>query len=640
MCGFVGCIYHKPKKMNAKSESKFRKMNSIITHRGPDDEGFYFDEYVNFGFRRLSIIDIESGHQPLSYENDRYWIIFNGEIYNYIEIREELEDKGHRFSTNSDTEVIIALYSDLKEQSVRKLRGMFAFMIWDKKEKTLFGARDHFGIKPFFYSEQEGMTYFASEKKSILLAQDNDLSFDYELDHDSLHHYLSFQYVPEPDTMTTLIKKLSPGHYFLKKPGQAMDIHCYWKPNFQPVKSFEFQIASEIREVLTDSVNVHMRSDVPVGAFLSGGIDSSFIVSLAKEINPKLKTFSVGFEREGFSEIDVAQETAQSLNLENISYVISPEEFLKELPKIIWHMDDPLADPAAVPLYFVAREAKKHVTVVLSGEGADELFGGYNIYREPQSLRLFNYMPASMKYLLKALGRMLPEGFKGKSFIQRGITPLEERYIGNAKIFEEQEKKLLLRDYENYLSYTNITEPIYSQSANYDPVTKMQHLDIHTWLRGDILLKADKMTMAHSLELRVPFLDKNVFNVASKISANKKIKNNTTKYILRKAAEGIVPDHVLNRKKLGFPVPIRHWLKGELYEWASLLIRLSEVDYIFDKQEVYLLLEEHVTNKKDNSRKLWTILTFMIWHQIYIERAYDFDYLYENQKPQKRQAFS
>lgn len=640
MCGFVGCIYHKPRKKNAKLERRFKQMNSIITHRGPDDEGFYFDEHVNFGFRRLSIIDIESGHQPLSYENERYWIIFNGEIYNYIEIRQELEDKGVKFDTKSDTEVIVALYSDLKEQVVRKLRGMFAFIIWDKVEQTLFGARDHFGIKPFFYSEQEDVTYFASEKKSILLAKANELNFDYELDHDSLHHYLSFQYVPEPDTMTASIKKLSPGHYFFKKPGQAMDIHCYWKPNFQPVKSFEVQTANEIREVLTDSVNVHMRSDVPVGAFLSGGIDSSFIVSLAKEVNPKLKTFSVGFERNGFSEIDVAQETAQSLDLENISYVISPEEFVKELPKIIWHMDDPLADPAAVPLYFVAREARKHVTVVLSGEGADELFGGYNIYQEPQSLRLFNYMPAPMKYLLKALSRMLPAGFKGKSFIERGVTPLEERYIGNAKIFEEQEKKLLLTDCEDRLRYTNITEPIYNQSANYDPVTKMQHLDIHTWLRGDILLKADKMTMAHSLELRVPFLDKNVFNVASKISANKKIKNNTTKYILRKAAEGIVPNHVLNRKKLGFPVPIRHWLKEELYDWASLLIRLSEVDYIFDKQQVYLLLEEHVTNKKDNSRKLWTILTFMIWHQIYVEHAYDFDHLYKNQNQQKRQAFS
>ncbi|RJS58858.1 asparagine synthase (glutamine-hydrolyzing) [Bacillus sp. PK3_68] len=621
MCGFVGCMYDKPQDMNHKLGNGFRKMNDIITHRGPNDEGFYFDEYVNFGFRRLSIIDIENGQQPLSYEDERYWIIFNGEIYNYIEIRQEMEEKGYKFYTHSDTEVILALYSEINEQAVKRLRGMFAFVIWDKEEQILFGARDYFGIKPFFYSEQEGLCVFASEKKSILLAAENRPSFD--IDRNSLHHYLSFQYVPEPETMTTLIKKLSPGHYFFKKPGQAMDIRCYWQPYFQPHQSVKDQLVTEIREVLMDSVKVHMRSDVPVGAFLSGGIDSSFIVSLAKEVNPDLKTFSVGFERDGFSEINVAQETADSLNLENISHVISPDEFLEELPKIIWHMDDPLADPAAVPLYFVAREASKQVTVALSGEGADELFGGYNIYQEPQSLRLFKYMPASVKHALETLSHFLPEGVKGKNFIERGVTPLEKRYIGNAKIFEEQEKEMLLTNYKDSLRYTNITKPIYSQSASYDAVTKMQHLDIHTWLRGDILLKADKMTMAHSLELRVPFLDKAVFNVASKISVDQKVKNNTTKYILRKAAEGIVPSHVLGRRKLGFPVPIRHWLKKELYDWACFIIRSSQVDYIFDKQQVHLLLEEHVMNKKDNSRKLWTILTFMIWHQIYIEHLYN-----------------
>lgn len=367
-----------------------------------------------------------------------------------------------------------------------------------------------------------------------------------------------------------------------------------------------------------------MRSDVPVGSFLSGGIDSSFIVSLAKQINPQLKTFSVGFEREGFSEVDVAQETAAALNLENISYIITPDEFIRELPKIIWHMDDPLADPAAVPLYFVAREASKQVKVVLSGEGADELFGGYNIYREPYSLRMFNYIPTAIKQLLKVLSQILPDGVKGKSFIERGVTPLEERYIGNAKMFEEKEKEVLLAHYRQNFDYKNVTKQVYKQSQGYDPVSKMQNLDIHTWLRGDILLKADKMTMAHSIELRVPFLDIEVFNIASKINSKQKINNNTTKYILRKAAEGIVPDHVLNRKKLGFPVPIRHWLKDEIYEWAVDIIDLSPTDYLFNKQEIKKLLEQHVTNKKDNSRKLWTILIFMIWHEVFIENQYEF----------------
>ncbi|WP_017728065.1 asparagine synthase (glutamine-hydrolyzing) [Halalkalibacterium ligniniphilum] len=632
MCGFIGCLYDKPQKMNSDTMNQFIEMNSMLMHRGPDDEGYYVDDHIHFGFRRLSIIDIESGHQPLSYENERYWIIFNGEIYNHIELRKQLLNKGYHFSTHSDTEVLLALYSHYKEQCVQKLRGMFAFVIWDKVEQKLFGARDYFGIKPFFYSEQDGLTYFASEKKSILIALKGDLN------HTSLQHYLSYQYVPEPETMMMQIKKIPPGHYFTQKPRSKMNIKSYWKPEFKPVYRPEDEKVKEIRNALIDSVDVHMRSDVPVGAFLSGGIDSSYIVSLAKEVNPNLKTFSVGFGIDGFSEINVAKETAAALNLENISYVITPGEFLAELPKIIWHMDDPLADPSAVPLYFVAREARKHVKVVLSGEGADELFGGYNIYREPHSLRLFNYIPDPVKYLLQRLSRILPEGIKGKSFIERGVTPLEERYIGNAKIFDEKEKELLLNNYNPHFDYRSITRPIYNRTTGYDAVTKMQYIDLHTWLRGDILLKADKMTMAHSIELRVPFLDKHVFDVASKLITKDKINHNTTKYLLRKAAEGIVPVSVLNRKKLGFPVPLRHWLKDELYDWANHLIHISQVDYIFNKHEVYKLLEEHVNNKRDNSRKLWVILMFMMWHQVYIEGEYDMTKLATHQQQKKLQV--
>ena len=630
MCGFVGCIYHQPQEIELDIHNLITDMNSMITHRGPDDEGYYFDDHINFAFRRLSIIDLESGHQPLSYENERYWIVFNGEIYNFLELKNEWLNKGYEFKTNSDTEVILALYSELKEKSVNKLRGMFAFLIWDKEEQQLFGARDHFGIKPFYYTEREELTFFASEKKSIQHAVNSTIHLD------ALHHYLSFQYIPEPDTMSTEIKKLPPGHYFTLKPGGKLNIQRYWSAHFQPIYHAESELIKKVRDSLIDSVHVHMRSDVPIGAFLSGGIDSSFIASIAKEINPHLKTFSVGFQREGFSEIDVAQQTASALHLDNFSYIISPEEFINELPKIVYYMDDPLADPAAVPLYFVAREASKQVKVVLSGEGADELFGGYNIYREPQSLRVFNYLPDPMKGLLKQVSRLLPEGLKGKSFIERGVTPLENRYIGNAKIFEEKEKKPLLT-FQTNVDYTKITEPFYNQTSRYDPVTTMQYLDIHTWLKGDILVKADRMTMAHSLELRVPFLDKEVFKVASCIPSQQKIKENTTKYILRKAAEGIVPNHVIGRKKLGFPVPIRHWLKNEIYDWALQLIITSPTDYLFNKSVIHHLLEEHVMNKKDNSRKLWTILVFMIWHKIYIEGAYDFTYL--DEKPsEKREA--
>lgn len=619
MCGFIGCVHDKEQHYRDEQKQQFKDMNDIITHRGPDDDGFYYDDHIQFGFRRLSIIDIECGHQPLTYENERYWIIFNGEVYNYLELREELLKEGLQFATNSDTEVIIALYSHLKEKAVEKLRGMFAFTIWDKQEQTIFGARDPFGIKPYFYFEDGERTFFASEKKSILLALENDV-----LDYDSLQHYLTYQFVPEPNTMSKGIHKLEPGHYFTKRIGSPMEIKRYWKASFDPIQKSESAFIKEIQDVLIDSVKMHMRSDVPVGSFLSGGIDSSIIASIAKQFHPAIKTFSVGFEQNGFSEIDVAKETADKLGVENISYVISPQEYMNELPKIIWHMDDPLADPAAIPLYFVAREARKHVTVVLSGEGADELFGGYNIYREPQDLEVFNKIPRVGKVLLKGIANIMPEGMKGKSFIERGVTPMEERYIGNAKMFTEEEKRDLLSVYREGLNYTDITKPLYAESKGYDPVDRMQFIDIHTWMRGDILLKADKMTMAHSLELRVPFLDKVVFETASKIPTSLKTANGTTKYILRKAAEGIVPEHVLNRKKLGFPVPIRHWLKNEMNEWAKTIIRESNTDHLINKSYVLRLLEDHCQGKADNSRKIWTVLIFMVWHQVYVEGKYSF----------------
>lgn len=619
MCGFIGCVHDNTQNYTDEQKQLFKNMNDLITHRGPDDEGFFYDDHIQFGFRRLSIIDIEAGHQPLTYENERYWIIFNGEVYNYVELREELVKEGLTFATSSDTEVIIASFSHYGEKAVEKLRGMFSFVIWDKQEQLVYGARDPFGIKPFFYFEDGERTFFASEKKSILLAIENDV-----LNYDALQHYLTYQFVPEPETMSAGIKKLEPGHYFTKKIGQPMEIKRYWKAQFKPIQKSEADFTKEIRDVLFDSVKMHMRSDVPVGSFLSGGIDSSIIASIAKEFHPSIKTFSVGFERNGFSEIDVAKETAEKLGVENISYVITPEEYMKELPKIMWHMDDPLADPAAVPLYFVAREARKHVTVVLSGEGADELFGGYNIYREPQSLEVFNKIPRVGKVLLKGIANIMPEGMKGKSFIERGVTPMEERYIGNAKMFTEEEKRDLLNVYRNGLDYTDITKPLYAESRGYDPVDRMQYIDIHTWMRGDILLKADKMTMAHSLELRVPFLDKAVFEVASKIPTSLKTANGTTKYILRKAAEGVVPAHVLDRKKLGFPVPIRHWLKDEMNDWAKTIIRESNTEHLINKSYVLGLLDDHCQGKADNSRKVWTVLMFMLWHQIYVEEKYSF----------------
>ncbi|MGE6857897.1 asparagine synthase (glutamine-hydrolyzing) [Bacillus sp. FSL K6-2841] len=618
MCGFVGVFNHRPLSETTEQEELIKQMNRLIVHRGPDDEGYFHDEHVGFGFRRLSIIDVEHGKQPLSYEDEKYWIIFNGEIYNYVELKEELVKKGYTFSTDSDTEVLLATYRHYKEEAASKLRGMFAFLIWDKEVQQLYGARDPFGIKPLYFTQMEEQVYFASERKSLMAVNENIL-----FDETSLQQYMSFQFVPEPNTLDQKVHKVEPGHQFILRPGQEIEFKTYWKVQFKPEQTQEQKLIEEVRDAIYDSVKVHMRSDVPVGSFLSGGIDSSFIVSVAKELHPELKTFSVGFQQDGFSEVDVAKETADKLGLQNFSAVITPEEYMNELPKIVWHLDDPLADPAAIPLYFVAKEAKKQVTVVLSGEGADELFGGYNIYREPLSLKPFESVPSMLKKLLLRLARLMPEGMKGKSFIVRGCTPLEERYIGNAKIFEEPVKKNLLKHYDPSITYRDVTKTYFEESAGYSDINKMQYVDIHTWMRGDILLKADKMTMANSLELRVPFLDKVVFEAASKIPEELKTKDGTTKYLLRKAAEGIVPDHVLNRKKLGFPVPIRHWLKNEMNAWAKDIIKNSQTDEYINKEYVLDLLNEHCAGKADHSRKIWTVLIFMIWHSIYVERSID-----------------
>ncbi|MFP7492143.1 asparagine synthase (glutamine-hydrolyzing) [Terribacillus saccharophilus] len=619
MCGLIGVIRKNVKQLTQADKDKFKQQNNIITHRGPDDEGYYHDEHVSFGFRRLSIIDIEAGVQPLSYDDEKIWMVFNGEIYNYVELREELLKKGAEFKTESDTEVIAAMYHTYGTEAFKELRGMFGILLWDKEKKTLYGARDPFGIKPLFYKETDDEIFFASEKKSITLLEGSET-----VDTEALQHYLSYQYVPEPFTMTEGIKKLEPGHFFEKREGEPMEFHRYWHATFSPKIMDKQAWITRIQEVLHDSVSKHMRSDVPVGSFLSGGIDSSIIVAIAKQFNPNLKTFSVGFEREGFSEVDVAKETAEKLGVENYSHIITPEEYLEKLPKIMWHMDDPLADPSAVALYFVAREASKHVTVVLSGEGSDELFGGYNIYREPESLRMFDSIPGPAKALLARVAKILPEGVRGKSFLERGTTPLKDRYIGNAKMFEDADKKKLLKTYSDKVHYQQITAPLYENVKNESLVDQMQYIDIHTWMRGDILLKADKMTMAHSLELRVPFLDKEVFRVAREIPEDLKIANNTTKSLLREAVEGIVPDHVLHRKKLGFPVPMRHWLKNELNGWAKALIHESQTDHLLHKDYILNLLDAHCQGKGDYSRKIWTVLAFMLWHQIYVERKYDF----------------
>ncbi|NJC70382.1 asparagine synthase (glutamine-hydrolyzing) [Planosporangium thailandense] len=606
-----------------------------IHHRGPDETGVnVVDDDVVFGFKRLSIIDVEHSHQPLAYpptgpEANRYVITFNGEIYNYLELREELiREHGAEFATTGDTEVIVAAYHHWGPAAVSRLRGMFAFVIWDRAARRAFGARDPFGIKPFFHLATSEGIYFASEKKSLLPFAEAASAGDAGVDAANLSHYLTLQYVPEPGSLHKGIGRIGSGESFVYAPGEKLTTHRYYQPTFRPTPTSSPQaLYDRIRETLRESVRVHMRSDVPVGAFLSSGIDSTAVVALAREFNPNILTFTVGTDVNGYSEIDVAQDSARHLGVTTIPTLMGPQDMMDALPKIIWHLDDPVADPALVPLYFVAKKAAEHVTVVLSGEGADEFFGGYTIYREPLSLAAINGLPDPLQKGLRAVSKVIPEGVKGKSFLERGTTPIEERYYGNARMFTEEEKARLMRRYDGSVRYTDVTAPIYAEAAamGLDEVTTMQYVDLYTWLRGDILVKADRMSMAHSLELRVPFLDKEVFDVAATVPVDLKLppKTNETKYAMRRALEGVVPPAIVNRKKLGFPTPTRVWLRGEMYEWAREIFLRSGADHLLDLKYAVQLLDDHQQGKADNSRKVWTVLVFCIWHAIFVERSLD-----------------
>ncbi len=609
------------------------RASHLMRHRGPDEPGTWIDPdadgAVVFGFNRLSIIDIAHAHQPLRWgppgQPGRYVLVFNGEIYNYLELRDELAARhGAAFTTDGDGEAIVAGYHHWGTEVLGRLRGMFAFALWDTETRELFCARDPFGIKPLFVATGVGGTAVASEKKCLLdLA--GLLRFDTAIDERAVQHYTVLQYVPEPETLHRGVRRLESGCYARIRPGRRPEVTRYFVPRFAATpltRGTEQARYEEIAAVLEDSVAKHMRADVTVGAFLSGGIDSTAIAALAIRHNPRLITFTTGFEREGFSEIDVAAASAEAIGARHIAKVVSPEEFVAALPEIVWYLDEPVADPALVPLFFVAREARKYVKVVLSGEGADELFGGYTIYREPLSLKPFDYLPRPVRQSLGKVSGPLPEGMRGKSLLHRGSLTLEERYYGNARSFSDAQLRDVLPGFREDWTHTDVTAAVYAESAGWDPVARMQHLDLFTWLRGDILVKADKMTMANSLELRVPFLDPEVFAVASRLPTEAKITRTTTKYALRRALEPIVPAHVLHRPKLGFPVPIRHWLRaGELLEWAYATADSSQAGHLVDVPAVRRMLDEHRNGVSDHSRRLWTVLIFMLWHAIFVERS-------------------
>ena len=610
MCGICG-IYNKSGKPVRNEE--IEKMKDVMVHRGPDEEGICLDKHVGLGFRRLKIIDLYTGNQPMENEKGDIVLVCNGEIYNYLDLRKELIEKGHTFRSSNDVEVIVHLYEEEGTECVKRLRGMFGFVLWDRKRKILFGARDRFGIKPFYYFESSDRFVFASEMKSILTLKE----IQREVNQESLVHYLTFQYVPEPETILKGIKKLPPSSYFVLK-NNEMVIKKYWDIEFNPQDKPLSYFVEGIREVMRESVRLHTQSDVPLGAFLSSGIDSSIIAALLSEIKP-ISTFSVGYEDKDYSEMEEARQTAEYLKTDHHQYAITPEEYLKNLAKLVWHFDEPVADPSAISLFFVARMASEKITVTLSGEGADEVFGGYGMYRGAQALDFYRKLPEKAQKFFSYFTELLPEGTPGKNYVRRAMVKLEDRYVGNAFIFEDQLKKSILNESIPFVPFKEVTKKYFNQVLTQDEVVQMQYIDFHTWMTGDILSKADKMTMANSLELRVPFLDHKVFEFAATIPTELKIRGKMTKYALRQSFKDILPSEVINRPKKGFPVPTRKWLSNQLKEPVQSILQDSFTPEYFNFPVVEKLFKDHLEGKADNSRKLWTLIIFLLWHDIYIK---------------------
>jgi len=601
MCGFVGFI---DKEKNKKKIIK--DMADIIIHRGPDSDGYYVDNDLALGFRRLSIIDLEGGSQPIYNEKKDKVIVFNGEIYNYQEIKNDLIKKGHKFSTSSDTEVLLHGYEEYQENILNKLRGMFSFVIYDLKTKELFGARDFYGIKPFYYYQNNHEFFFGSEIKSFL----GHPKFIKELNRDMLKQYLTFQYSVGEDTFFKNVYKLRPGHY-LKYKNNKLTIHKYYEIDLTSDETKNLDEWQDIiRKELQESIKYHKVSDVEVGSFLSSGVDSSIVATLS-DVD---KTFTVGYDNKKYSEIDYAKDLSSKIGVKNISKKISKQEYFDNFSMIQYYMDEPLADPSAAALYFVANTASKHVKVALSGEGADEIFGGYNIYHEPYSVSWYNKIPYPIRRGIGILAYPF-RNHSGFNFLIRRSKKLEDRYVGNAFIFDPRDSDKLL-SYKDKRTFQELTKPYYAKTKKYDDVAKMQYIDFNFWLIGDILLKADKMSMANSLEVRVPFLDRCLISNVIGLPAEYKIVGNETKYAFRQVCKETLEDKVANKKKLGFPVPIREWIKEE-DTYNSIYELFSNASEFFHVKRILKLLEDHKKGKRDNSRKIWTIYSYLIWYQEY-----------------------
>ena len=606
MCGFVGFT----NKINDAS-IVLGKMMDRIKHRGPDSDGKYVDEQIAMGFRRLSIIDLsDQGSQPIFNEDKSLVLTFNGEIYNYKDLREELVASGHKFYTQTDSEVLIHGYEQWGEDMLDKLRGMFAFVIFNKNTNEVFGARDFFGIKPLYYAKMGETLMWGSEIKSFL----DHPHFKKELNTDVLETYLTFQYSPTTETFFKNVYKLPAAHCFTYKNGE-MNVRRYWEVKFHADNGPSLEDwVNRISDTFKNSVEVHKFADVEVGSFLSSGVDSSYVAAVA-DVD---KTFTVGFgEDEKYNEIGYAKEFSKYIHKENFSKVISPEEYWNSLSKIQYHMDEPLADPAAVALFFVCQIASEKVKAVLSGEGADEIFGGYNIYHNPADMASYFKIPRPIRKAVGAVAEKLPHKH-GINYLIRGSKDLDERFIGNAYIFSEKERKDILSIKTNAPDAMAITKPFYDKVRDQDQVTQMQYIDLHLWMTGDILLKADKMSMAHSLELRVPFLDRKVMELAEQIPVKDRVTETETKYAMRLAALQACPPQTAKKKKLGFPVPIRVWLKEDkYYNIVKEKFTSPQSAQFFNTDKLVQLLDDHREGKYDYSRKIWTVFSFLVWYDVY-----------------------
>ena len=607
MCGFVGFC-----SKDVKDKNVIKEMNNQIIHRGPDSDGYFFDKDVNFGFRRLSIIDLHEGSQPILNESGDTAIIFNGEIYNYQELREDLVAKGYKFKTHTDTEVILHGYEAYGEEGIlAKLRGMFAFTIWDSKKEKLFGARDHFGIKPYYYALLDGDLLFGSEVKSFLKYP----KFKKAVNEKALKHYLVFQYNPLEETFFKGVKKLRPGHYYIYENGK-MEIKTYYNLTLDYKEMTFDEAVGKIEKEVEESVKYHKISDVEVGSFLSGGVDSSYVVATAMPD----KTFSVGFDNKGFNETMYAKELSDSLGIKNFAKLITPDEFFEGINKVQYYSDEPHANLSAVPLYFLSKLASEQVKVVLSGEGADELFAGYNEYADALPQRMYRKLPFSLRHklYLKYKDR---KHFRGQTIILKYGQKVEDRYIGPAEIMtDELANSLVTSKYKNAETSRDLTKKYYDEVKNMDDVSKRLYLDMKMWIVEDILLKADKMTMANSIELRVPLLDKKMWELARTIPVRHKVHNEITKYAFRRAAKNKLPEDWAKRRKLGFVVPFVLWIKEEkYYKIVKEVFNKDFVSEFFDKDKINKLLDDHFNGITNNGRKVYTIYTFLKWYEIYFK---------------------